>query len=78
LIILPHESWTGKKPALVLFIFFGCDAHVHVSKEKRRKLGKKVDKCIFIGYKYGVKGYKLWDPTIRKTIYSSDVIFRQV
>ena len=34
--------------------------------------------CIFIGYKDGVKGYKLQNPTTRKPIYSRDVIFREV
>ena len=38
---------------------------------------KKAEKCIFIGYKYGVQGYKLWNPETKKTIYSRDV-FREV
>jgi hypothetical protein len=37
-----------------------------------------VEKCIFIGYKDGVKGYKLWNPETKKTIYSRDVVFREV
>jgi hypothetical protein len=27
-------------------------------------------KCIFIGYKEGMKGYKIWDPASRKTVYN--------
>ena len=46
--------------------------------EKRRELGNKVEKCVFIGYKYGLKFYKIWNLVIRKTIYSCDVIFREV
>jgi hypothetical protein len=57
---------------------FGCDAFVHVPKEKRSKMDKKEVKCIFIGYKEGMKGYKLWDPASRKTMYSRDVVFREV
>jgi hypothetical protein len=38
---------------------FGFDAYVHVPKENRIKIDKRVEKCIFIGYKDGVKGYKL-------------------
>ncbi|MCZ2221996.1 hypothetical protein NUW87_11605, partial [Corynebacterium pilbarense] len=45
---------------------FGCDAYVHVPKENRSKLDKKVEKCIFIGYKDGVKGYNLWNPETQK------------
>ena len=37
-----------------------------------------VEKCIFIGYKDGVKGYKLWNPETKKIVYSRDVVFREV
>lgn len=35
-------------------------------------------KCIFVRYKDGVKGYRLWNPTNRITVYNRDVIFREV
>jgi hypothetical protein len=57
-----HEVWTGKKPSLEHLKVFGCDPYVHVPKENRSKLDNKVEKCIFIGYKDGMKGYKLWNP----------------
>jgi hypothetical protein len=74
----PHEIWSGKKPSLQHLKVFGCDAYVHVPKENRSKLDKKAEKCIFIGYKDGVKGYKLWNPETKKTVYSRDVVFRKV
>jgi hypothetical protein len=55
----PHEVWSSKKPLVAHLKEFGCDVFVHVPKEKRSKLDKKVVKCIFIGYKEGMKGYKL-------------------
>ena len=55
----PHEVWSGKKPSLSHLKVFGFDEFMHVPKEKRSKLDKKVVKCIFIGYKEGMKGYKL-------------------
>jgi hypothetical protein len=39
---------------------------VHVPKEKRSKMETKAVKCIFIGYKEGMKIYKLSDPASRK------------
>ena len=66
----PHEVWTGKKPSLSHLRLFGCDAYVHVPKEKRTKLDNKCERCIFIGYKDGLKGYKLWNPETRKVVYS--------
>jgi len=74
----PQEVWTGKKPSLSHLRVFGCDAYVHVPKEKRTKLDSKSKKCIFIGYKDGLKGYKLWNPVTRKVMYSRDVVFREV
>eukprot|EP00253_Pinus_taeda_P027415 PITA_27415 len=44
----PQEVWTGKKPSLPHLRVFGCDAYVHVPKEKRTKLDSKSEKCIFI------------------------------
>jgi hypothetical protein len=58
----PHEVWSRKKLSLQHLRVFGCDAYVHVPKENRSKLDNKDEKCIFIGYKDDVKGYKLWNP----------------
>jgi hypothetical protein len=58
----PQEIWTGKKNSLAHLKLFGCEAYVHVPKENMSKLDKKAEKCIFIGYKDGLKGYKLWNP----------------
>uniref|UniRef100_A0A2N9G8M7 CCHC-type domain-containing protein n=1 Tax=Fagus sylvatica TaxID=28930 RepID=A0A2N9G8M7_FAGSY len=35
----------------------------------------KSKKCIFLGFKKGVKGYKLWDPVAQKVVISRDVVF---
>ena len=56
---------------------FGCDANVHFSKDKMSMLDNKVEKCIFIGYKYGMKGYKLWNLVTKKIVYNRDVVFRE-
>ena len=57
----PHEVWSGKKPFIAHLKIFGCDAFMHVPKKKRSKLDNKAEKCIFVGYKDGIKGYKLWN-----------------
>jgi hypothetical protein len=74
----PNEVWSGKKPSVSQLKVFGCDAFVHVPKEKRSKMEKKSVKCIFIGYKEGMKGYNIWDPASRRTMYSRDVVFIEV
>ena len=53
-------------------------AQVHVPKEKRTKMDSKSKKCVFIGYRDGLKCYKLWNPKTRKVVYNWDVAFREV
>jgi hypothetical protein len=72
----PQEVWTSKKSSLRHQKEFGCEAYVHVPKENKSNLDKKVEKCIFIGYKDGPKGYKLWNPKTKKVVYGRDVVFR--
>jgi hypothetical protein len=67
---IPLEVWYSKNNSIKHLKVFGCDAFFHVPKEKRSKMENKETKCIFIGYKEGMKGYKLWDPTSRKTMYN--------
>ena len=46
----------------------------------QRKIGicyNKDKKCIFIGYKDGIKGYKIWNASARTIVYSIDVIFKE-
>ena len=71
----PYEAWDGKIPSLTHLRVFGCDAFVDIPKERRQKLDNKSEKCIFVGYKDGVKEYKMWNPTTRTIVYSKDVIF---
>ena len=61
----PYEVWYGQKPYVAHLRVFGCEAFMHVPKEKRSKLDNKAEKCIFVGYKDGIKGYKLWNPITR-------------
>eukprot|EP00253_Pinus_taeda_P012974 PITA_12974 len=43
--------------------------------EERSKLDPKSKCYVFVGYDYAVKGYRLWDPTLRKIVVSRDVTF---
>ena len=53
---------------------FGCIAYAHVPTEKRRKLGDKSVKCIFIRYCEETKGYRLYNPETEKLMISCDVL----
>ena len=58
----PNEVWIGKKPSFSYLREFGCDAYIHVPKDKITKLDSKYERCIFICYEDGLKGYKLRNP----------------
>ena len=47
---VPEEVWTGSPPLYGHLRVFGCEAYVHVPKEKCSKLDPKSKKCIFLGY----------------------------
>jgi hypothetical protein len=64
-----QEVWTSNKPSLTHLKVFGCDAYVHFPKENKSKLDKKAENCIFIGYTYGLNGYKLRNPETKKVVY---------
>ena len=57
---------------------FGCVAYLHVPKHKKSKLDSKSKRCIFIGYKDGLKVYKIWNLETWKVVYNQDVVFREV
>ena len=74
----PQEVWTSRNFSLSHLRIFGCDAYVHVPKAKRTKLDGKSKKCMFIGYKDGLKGYKIWNLKTRKVVYNRDMVLREV
>lgn len=49
---------------------FGCPVYAHVD---HGKLKPRSTKCIFLSYKSGMKGYKLWCLKTHKTIISREV-----
>jgi hypothetical protein len=64
--MITEEKFTGKKPDVSHLRVFGCIAYVHVPHEKKSKLDPKVEKFIFVGYSLEQKGYKCFNPSIRK------------
>ena len=71
----PYECWYDEKPDVSHLKVFGCNAFVHVPDQKRSKLDKKSMHCIFVGYPFDCKGYKLYNAETKQMIRSRDVIF---
>ena len=40
-------------------------------------MDNKAKKCIFISYKDGLKGFKLWNYVNKNNVYNQDVVFRE-
>jgi hypothetical protein len=73
--ITPEEPWTKIKPNVSHFCVFGSITWAHIPDEKRKALQPKSEKCIFVGYSKGVKGYRLLQPHCNEIIIRRDVKF---
>ena len=64
----PHEAWFKRKPDISHLRVWGCLAYVFVQKDKRCLLQPHMEKCVFVGYPSGYKGWKFYNPTTQKYI----------
>jgi len=53
-----------QKPDVSHLRVWGCTAYVHIQKDKRAGLNSHMEKCVFIGYPQGYKGWKFYNPTM--------------
>ena len=69
------EVWSGKVAQdYDSLCVFGCPAYYHVKEDK---LDPRARKSVFVGFKKGVKCYKIWYPKDKKFILSRDVTFEE-
>ena len=54
----PYELWHGRKPDVSHFQVWGSTAYVHIQEDKCSTLHPHYEKCVFIGYQDGYKGWK--------------------
>jgi len=56
----PMKVWSGEAAQNYDSLrIFGCPAYSHVKEDK---LDPRAKKSMFLGFKRGVKGYKIWEP----------------
>ncbi|KAG8499580.1 hypothetical protein CXB51_006211 [Gossypium anomalum] len=67
-----QEVWFGNPTDYSNLKIFGYPAYAHVNNEK---LEPRSIKNVFLGYKVGVKEYKLWCPKNKKVVISRDIVF---
>ena len=71
----PYEIWHQKKPDISHLRVFGCTAYVHIQKDKRTGIGSHMEKCVFVGYPDGYKGWMFYNPTTKRTVISERAEF---
>ena len=69
----PYEIWTGHKPTVSYFRFWGCPAYIkHFQTDK---LGLWSDKYYFIGYPKETRGYYFYHPIEQKVFVGLKATF---
>lgn len=72
----PYEMLFKQKPDVSHLKVWGCLAYVHVQKDKRASnLSSHMEKCIFIGYPEGYKGWQFYNPKTKKVVISERADF---
>ena len=69
--------WKGKKPDLSHLKIFGCDAFVLKPAVQRRKLDRKAEKGIFVGYGKSESIFRIYLPAKRDVFESREVNFNE-
>jgi hypothetical protein len=71
----PHHIINNKITEISNLKVFGFLSYASTMCHNRKKLDSRARKCMFIGYKHGVKGFILFDLNNREIFISRDVVF---
>ena len=73
----PYEILFGKPPNYSYLRSFGCLCYVATISHNRDKFEPRSIPCVFIGYPYGKKGYRVLDLKTQKIMVSRNVKFHE-
>jgi hypothetical protein len=71
----PRELFFGIKPSISTLPTFGSLVYVHITKPGCSKLDPRSRPCLHLSYDDQVKGYRCYNPGLRKVIISKDIRF---
>lgn len=71
----PYEILLGQTPIYSHIRIFGCLCYAHNRPRQKNKFGEQSQKCVFVGYPFGKKGWRLYDLENEDYFESCDVVF---
>ena len=71
----PYEILYGITPNFDSIKVFGCLCYAQQRPRSKDKFAPRGRKCVFVGYPYGKKGWKLFDLESKEIFISRDVVF---
>jgi len=73
----PYEILHGVKPSYDQLRVFGSSCYTHKRSRDKDKFGPRSRQCIFMGYPFGKKGWRVYDMETSEFLVSRDVVFQE-
>jgi len=73
----PYEMLFGKVPSYKHVRVFGCLCYAYNLNRDKDKFVSRSRKCVFVGYPFEKKGWRLYDLETKEYFISRDVVFTE-